>query len=411
MAISDVTVTGGAGTVDDLSFFGEGTAAGGIGCLGFGMSGAPTSLDTNLALENVLISGNTAAVVGGLMSVGCNLSVANSELSGNSADTGGAIITFDGDHVFTDVMVMDNSALTYAAGGFATFATMASKVSLVDTVVTNNENTDTEDAEGLLAIVGGADVTWTGTAGSGGSGLWGNTAPGTSALVFFDGGSLTADTLDFGVEADGTGNTDIDIAVDAGPQYWVGYDDASFTCADGECGTAVETDIMADPTSALIAEEFDVGFGAPFTVDSLGTLNAVEFYTGGSRNGCSMSFSLLSQSSTSTVWDVVWNETTVMSRIPGWVSAGEYGLPLDPNLIYAWHWNSPDCDYMLYVDIDMNAYQGYGSPTPIPVTGLGEYTMDRFLVDCSEGEVGESISCLEGPAGVSFGLRFSVTEL
>lgn len=66
---------------------------------------------------------------------------------------------------------------------------------------------------------------------------------------------------------------------------------------------------------------------------------------------------------------------------------------------------------MLYADIDMNAYQGYSSPTPIPVTGLGEYTMDRFLADYIESEIGESISCLEGPAGVSFGLRFSVTEL
>ena len=66
---------------------------------------------------------------------------------------------------------------------------------------------------------------------------------------------------------------------------------------------------------------------------------------------------------------------------------------------------------MLYADIDMNAYLGFGSPTPIPVTGLGEYTMDRFLADCFESEIGESIICIEGPAGVSFGLRFFMTEL
>ena len=409
VSISDVMVTGGTGAEGDIWIMSEGTAGGGIGCLGYETS---QTVETDLSLENVIVSGNTAETTGGVFTLGCNLTIVNSEISGNTGTFGGALITFDGTHSLTGVDVTGNSAEAYAGGGFATLTAEASTVTLEDTIYTGNENTgvDGENGGGILAIVDRTSATWTGTAGAQGSGIWGNIAPEYGAIQIIGEGELVADTVDFGVADDGTGNTDIDITFDYAPEYWVGYDDASFSCSDEACGEAVETEI-ADPTNAQIID-FNEPFGAPFTVDSTGTLNEMSLYTRASANGCMMKFSLLSTTDVSLgTWDVEWTNTVSLARKPSWVSSGALGEVLDDSLTYAWIWNVTNpqqCSYDLSYEIDYYSYYYGGTGTTI--TGLGEHSVG-YLWLCTEGDEGDSVTCDNDLVPVAFAQTYSVTEL
>ena len=125
-----------------------------------------------------------------------------------------------------------------------------------------------------------------------------------------------------------------------------------------------------------------------------------------------MKFSMLSRSSSSsTTWDVEWTDTVGFSTTEDWVSSGPIGRVLDESLEYAWHWEPLGCAYLLYADIDYSSYYYYygGSPTPIAIPGLGEYTTG-YVTNCTESG-SDTLTCIEPNVGVTFGLRFSVTEL
>jgi hypothetical protein len=281
--------------------------------------------------------------------------------------------------------------------------------------VTGNVNTgvDGEFNGTALAFVGGSsssaewqEVVWVGTPGVKGSGIWGNIAPDHAALELYGAVDFEADTLDFGSVANGTGNTDLDIewtGLSPASEYWVDYDDASFSCAWGVCGSAVTT-VPLSLSSSYNANSMTTGYGTVFTVDSTGTLNTLEIFATADTTGCSMELSLLSTTNVSSgVWDVEWMSSPMaMSTKGSWLSSSTLGDVLDQNKTYAFVWDNNGCWY--------TAYWAYES-NPTTITGLGE-APGSYVANCYPQAEGTTVSCPVNQSWlVDWYVRFNVTQL
>ena len=406
VAIEDLTITGGAGFVDELSFDGDSAAGGGLACAGVDLEGngdLPESF-TNLTLENVLLVGNAAPLSAGLFSIYCNTTISNSEISDNDGLNVGGLVLYDGSHEFTNVDIVNNTAEAYSAGGITSLASMETTVIFDDVVVSGNNNSSS-DGGPVFGLLFGVDITWTGTSGSMGSGFWGNESNGPGALELTQATTLNASTVDFGSMADGTGNLDYDIE-NYGIEYWVNRDDASFTCEDGACGSSTTTTIL-DPSSASENESNETfALGSVFTVDSLGTLDEFSLFTRSASQSCSMEYSLLSSSNPAGGnWTVEWSSTQTIGANLSWHASGTIGKVLDSSLTYALHWDTNDCFY----DLSWST----NSTTPVSLTGLGEAT-NAYILGCEEeiNFVGDTVTCFYVDSNpVHFSLRVDVTEL
>ena len=403
VAIEDLTITGGAGFVDEFSFDGSSAAGGGLACAGLDLAGSgdlPEGL-TSLTLENVLLVGNAAPLSAGLFSIYCNTSISNSEISDNYGVNVGALVIYDGAHEFTNVDIVNNEADFYAAGGITSLATMSTTVILDDVVVSGNTNSTSGGGSPVFGLLYGTDVTWTGTAGSMGSGFWGNDANGEIALELTESTTLNASTVDFGSAADGTGNLDIDIDND-GIEYWVARDDASFSCEAGACGSSTTTTVL-NYSDADDVEPLFLGLGSVFTVDSQGTLDAFSIYSQGTEGNCTLEFRLLSTSNPSSgSWTVEWSDTQVVGSKASWYWTDPIGMVLDESLTYAAYWAPSDCTHNISTD-------KYVSST-VAIPGIGELTND-YIYSCDTGSVGSTVNCNEGFFTVHFSQQFETTEL
>jgi hypothetical protein len=326
VGLADLTLQNGFAPEDGMNPMFD-SAGGGVHCSA--NMEASELVANDMSMDNVMITGNSAQTGGGMFSLGCDLTISNSEIASNNGEFGAGFISFEGNHSWMAVDIVDNESVGYSAGGFASgmFSPDTYTVMLDDVVVTGNVNLEGDEG-GVLAFVGSTAATWTGTAGAEGSGVWGNTSPGSGSLELIDGGQLVADTVDFGSAEAGTGNSDFDVSYD-GPQgeadYWVARDDASFSCDEFGCGTPV-TSIVADSV------DYNSGngmfFGAVIQASSTSTLMSFEMDSSEAASDCSMDFYLLKEMS-SGFWEVLWSNTDVSLNTSGNTNSGMIGVVVE----------------------------------------------------------------------------------
>lgn len=328
VGLADLTLQNGVAPEDGMNSLFD-AAGGGVHCSS-NLEG--TELVANdMSMDNVMITGNSAQSGGGMFSLGCNLTISNSEIASNNGEFGAGFISFEGNHSWTAVDIVDNESVGYSAGGFAAFFGSndngANTVMLDDVVVTGNVNIGNDEG-GVLAFVGSTTATWIGTAGAEGSGVWGNTSPGSGSLELIDGGQLVADTVDFGSAAAGTGNSDFDVSYDGAEgeaDYWVARDDASFSCDEFGCGTPV-TNAVADSV------EYDSGgsgfYGSLIQASSTTTLMSFEMDSSEAAPNCFMDFFLLQEMS-SGYWEILWSNTDVAVNTSGNTNSGMIGVVVE----------------------------------------------------------------------------------
>jgi hypothetical protein len=353
--VTDLTIQNGDASEQEYGF-----AGGGISCSTFDSSDQSVG-DATLSLENVVITGNNADDGGGgLFTLGCDLTVSNSEISYNTGNLMGGLYVIDGNHSFTGVDVIGNSADESGGGGLVwgqAFAETSGGADFDDVIVQGNASGDQFPGFGVAY----GTFTWKGTTGSGGSGVWDNHCPGdNTGGLLMEAAVFQAQDVDFGTSADGTDNSPYDVynfGSNGELAYWAG-DDANFTCDEEACGSSTTTSDGSTSSSS----SWSGLLGTVISVDEMGTLDSFAPHTGGS---CNVDYYLLSSSTFADGdWTVVWASTGNSSGTTAdFRDSGVVGRPLDSSLFYAVAWNHNGCSSMY----KWSSSAGTGAT----ITGLG----------------------------------------
>ena len=334
VSIVDVSITGGngGGVPGIFEDVGGGVLCGGLDPNTF------TEVPVELSIDNVLIYGNNAVLgAGGLLALGCNLTISNSEFSSNTAGVAGGLAVFGGTHTLTEVDIIDNMANEYAAGlDFEQF--MSLPVVTLDSVRVSGNDVGSEGASG--GYISADTVSWVGTAGSGTSGVYGNTGPEETSGLLVVANEFIANLVDFGTEADGTDNDGVDLYFEPFTGDYGGYqieDDASFTCDADFCGTPTTAVLGTNTYEGQLDAGFLIGNVIEATTDD--TLDSFAYdLTNTVSSNCRARFAVLSTSAvsttTTTTWDVIWTSALVPVDKTAVTDSGFVGLPVESGLFY-----------------------------------------------------------------------------
>jgi hypothetical protein len=395
--VTDLTIQNGDASEQEYGF-----AGGGISCSTFDSSDQSVG-DATLSLENVVITGNNADDGGGgLFTLGCDLTVSNSEISYNTGNLMGGLYVIDGNHSFTGVDVIGNSADESGGGGLVwgqAFAETSGGADFDDVIVQGNASGDQFPGFGVAY----GTFTWKGTTGSGGSGVWDNHCPGdNTGGLLMEAAVFQAQDVDFGTSADGTDNSPYDVynfGSNGELAYWAG-DDANFTCDEEACGSSTPTTSGSTDLDSWTS----VLFGMVISPTGDATLDSFDAYTSLYDGSCATDFYLLSSSTASGGdWDVEWTSTgNTSNSTPDWANSGVVGHPLDNSLVYAAVHTLRDCQQTYFFDSTTGA---------INVQGLG--TVDGYVYGMGVSNTyseGDTISVSYSNEAY-FYQQFNVTEL
>jgi hypothetical protein len=401
VTIEDLMIQGGEGASDSLLGVPVG---GGIYCA----AASGTSWSTQeMTLDNVILSANNADYGGGLFSVFCDLDIKNVEISNNTAGVGAGFYLLQGKHQFTNSDILDNVADSVAGGGVIIGQSLStSNVSGAMNEVVVNGNSASDEVGGI-AFVGGS-FAWSGSQGSGGSGIHGNAVTYDGAGFYLKEAVFKSKGIDLGTLAGGDDNESVDVVymTDDGPiQYWAG-DDSGFACNSSGCGTPDLETLGGTTTDATIDEKALVGNLVESTTTA--TLNDWELdFSGTDEQGCDVDFYLLGTATQpgtgSTTWDIEWSNQNVSVESTGVTSSGNVGIALEDGRFYALTtWSRCELD----AGLDL----GTGSTT----AGFGTGLAFVAALDLSQGNLSGSTVVTteyESSYGTPLGLDLHFTEL
>ena len=386
VAIEDLTIQNGLGTSDAYSVIGLESSGGGVGCSSDGSAA--------LTLTRSTLTGNSAYIGGGLVSLGCELVVEDSTIEGNDAYLGAGLSVDAGTASIDNTAITSNVADEAGGGLLALGYFDPVEVTLTDSAVTDNT---ANDGGGAYAIVG--DIVCDGSSSGGFSS---NSASGEGGGVFVGAsGTFSGTDCDFGTSAGGDDNSTYDVETDDGDAYMPG-DEATFECDEDGCGSSEEFDLGYD-SGSIDSGVADLFYGMVIEADNTATIDSFDVYLGNDGSCTVWGYVLSAASETAATWTVEWSGSgQTLANGAAWHPGRDVGLPVESGTFYALG-VAMDCSS----SSDVTAYyDGYSSPTD---AGIGDYT-GTYVYDNAYTGFG-STATLDNSSGLGFALRVNVTEL
>jgi len=308
LAVENVSLSGGTGTFYDATGNDPAYWGGAIYC---NFPDATSEADfSSLSLLNVRLLQNEADHGGAVFANNCAVDASGADFTDNTASwAGGAIVQVGARLELTEVLISSNTA-TMMGGGILYLNGEAGLQTLVFDEVEVVEN-QSEMWSGVY--VSNADLLWTGSS-STGSGLRGNES-GVALPALEVHGVFTAQSVDFGSTGSADDNDFYDLKFSGkGSAYLLG-DDESFECDEGGvCGKPTDYQL----SSAEAGSDLPTGFFIANTALAMsdGTLESFSMNLGSVKGNCHAFPRILSSaggtgSSSIHQWDDVSSYTSV----------------------------------------------------------------------------------------------------